>query len=77
VRAAKKYRSRVFIRCVLPLLVTANAVSISPIFITLMMEAIRSFETSVPTKSTRYNIPEDGILHEEWCLLGCYAVWLL
>jgi hypothetical protein len=19
----------------------------------------------------------DQILHEEWCLLGCYAVWLL
>jgi hypothetical protein len=27
------------------------------------MEAIRSFKTSVRTKSTRRHIPEDGILH--------------
>jgi hypothetical protein len=57
----------------------------------LMMEAIRSSETSVLTKTTRRNFIEDGIIHshrlenlksykvylEEWCLLGCYAVWLL
>jgi hypothetical protein len=32
-------------------------------FCTLKMEAIRSFETSVHTRSTRRHIPEDGIFH--------------
>jgi hypothetical protein len=30
--------------------------------ITLMMEAIRTSETSVPTRATRKNIPDNGIL---------------
>jgi hypothetical protein len=59
--------------------------------VTLMKEALSSSETPVLTRATRRNIPEDTILHshrrenlksyirtyEEWCLLGCYAVWLL
>jgi hypothetical protein len=45
------------------LLVTANVVPSSPNLVTLMMEAIRSFETAVLTRATRRHIPDDAILH--------------
>jgi hypothetical protein len=53
----------VFLRSVLLLLVPANIVPSSPVLVTLMIEAIRSSETSALTRATRRHVPEDDILH--------------
>jgi hypothetical protein len=54
----------VFPRNVLWLLVRANVVPTSPIFVTLMIGAIRSSETSILTRATRHKILEDDILQQ-------------
>jgi hypothetical protein len=47
------------------LLVLANFIPSSPILVTLLMEALSSPETSVLTRATPRNIPEDGLHHSQ------------
>jgi hypothetical protein len=66
VRSNKSHKAYHPRSSVIRLLITAN-VPISPILVTLMMEALNSSEISDFTRATRYHILEDGILHSCRC----------
>jgi hypothetical protein len=66
-RRTLRRHTKVFFRSVHRLLVTDSVVPSSPILVTLMKEALRFLETSVLTRPTLRNNPEDGIFRSHLC----------
>jgi hypothetical protein len=65
-----------YLRSVLQLLVTANVIVSSPILVTLMIEAIGSSQTSVLTRAKWPHIPDNDILHCQFCVLGRHGYYI-